>query len=177
MPAILSLLRLEPGVAQALTLADGPDDGTLATTVSSGGLDAVLHNGILQLLLTRAVIADADFEGLFTALRRLFLRGYEASDGAAPHWSKRYLDFAAALACQCDLTGYAYAESEAEKEILNRIEADSAIATGDAEELLPNMLLQAMYRPLTDTDRAAALPAPDKTCVARAPSSVATLAG
>jgi len=141
-PAILSLLRLDPGIAQALALARADDDRELA----HDGLGKVMQNGLLQTLLTRAIIPDAEFEQLFTTLRRLFLQGL-GEDGPSPTITEDKFDFAAALACQCELTGYAYGESDGETELLSRIE-DGAAAPEAGNS---TALVLTMYRPPAGT--------------------------
>ena len=146
-PAVLSLLRLDPRIAEALTLAGDADEAKPA----GDALDAVAGNRLLVLLLTRTVVPDIDFEGLLTALRRSFLLALDR-DGPqqekTPDIAETKLDFAAALACQCELTGYAYPVSDSEAAILSRIESGGPPVAGKA---LPEAVAMAMYRPLAAT--------------------------
>lgn len=155
-PAILSLLRRAPVIAQALAReSEDPTDEAL---------DALARNGLLRRLLVRAVVPDADFERLFTGLRRLFLRRLVQGDEDSI-LADDSLDFVAALACQCELTGYAYDESAEEAEALSRIEGSTI---EDARDRLSTALILALYRPLAGSDWADCLTAAGPSALALA---------
>ena len=107
-PAARSLLVLRPHIRDALNAADV---SPLSAALHSGQLDDLLKDRLLQRVMTNAVLADEPFERLLTALRRLYLELLREDKGVGPGVSKSDPDFAAALACQCALSDYAYFES------------------------------------------------------------------
>ncbi len=144
--AALSLLRLDPAVGRALDLAGQP--AALATAVEAGELAPVFSNRLLLALMNCAILPDPDFERLQTALRRHCLR--IAAETPAPPLGLVHDDpaFAAALAMQAFLTDYAWAETEEESALLERV----------ADRNWPAPLAFALYRPLHQHPGAADLP-------------------
>lgn len=143
-PAVLSLLELDPDIERALQLGRAADDETLAAWLGGPESEGVRGNATLRRLLSRTVVPDLDLERLLTRLRRLCLTDRDLTDLLA-----REPGFFAALACQCRLNDFAYAESEAES---------AALAPPKGDDLLsPPVLTYAMYRPLADLPQAATL--------------------
>ena len=143
-PAVLSLVRLDQTVQQALGFATESEDASFASWLASPDAKDLREHSILRRLLSQAVLPDLGFEALLTKVRRLCLtdRSVAALIADEP-------GFFAALACQCLLNDFAYAESEAER---------AALATPLESDLLsPAVLAYAMYRPLADLPQAEAL--------------------
>jgi len=84
----------------------------LAAALGDGRLDPLVEDRLFRLVMTRTLVADPAFERLLTGLRRLCLHAVAAK---AKSRSGRLHDdpgFATALARQCFITNYAYAETE-----------------------------------------------------------------
>ncbi len=148
-PAALSLIRLNPAAGAALALAARGDDAGLAAALADG---ALIQDRLLKLVLTRALIPDPDFERLMTSVRRLCL---DAAVVPATARSKSLLDdlgFLAALAQQCFITDYAYAQSAEEDarvaQLMDQIESEAAAA---------HLAVLAMYSPLNELPAGRAL--------------------
>ncbi len=132
-PALLSLLRLEPAVQCALAAAN--DDDALLDWLTGSEASAFLEQPLLRRLLTRCILPDVAFERLLTGIRRLCLteaRAKEVMSGAP--------GFFAALACQSWLNDFAYAETMAERALLE--------VPASSDLLSPALLTYALYRPL-----------------------------
>jgi SAM-dependent methyltransferase len=102
---------------------------------------------LLPLMLVSAPIPDAELEGVLTGLRRQLLEWPENRD----------LHFTAALAQQCFLTGYGFAETGDERERVETLAAEIGRAAA-ADDPVPAiaLLTAACYRPLSSlkgTDR------------------------
>lgn len=102
---------------------------------------------LLPLMLISAPIPDAELEGVLTALRRQLLEYPENRD----------LHFIAALAQQCFLTGYVFAETQDEHARAEALAAETERAAA-ADDPVPAiaLLTLACYRPLLSlkgTDR------------------------
>jgi 2-polyprenyl-3-methyl-5-hydroxy-6-metoxy-1,4-benzoquinol methylase len=143
-PAALSLLKLDPAVAAALDLAAAQDEAALAAALADGRLAALFEDRLMQTLLSRTLIADTAFERLLTDLRRSCLRMIATSAQSPPGLLHDEPDFIAALARQCHLTDYAYAESAEESALVAPL---SKPATGDKPPWA-SLVVLAMYRPL-----------------------------
>ncbi len=144
-PAAVSLLKLDPGVSRALS--DAGDDRAFVEAVAR-----LVGNALLQALLRQTVIADADFERLFTRLRRHCLR---AVIGEGPAMPKGCDGLLAAFACQCLLVDFVYDETPEESAAV----AELAAATWERGRLDDGLLVLAMYRPLSELEAAEALKA------------------
>ena len=99
--------------------------------ILEGQHDQVLDNQILLGLLRRTVVTSTGAETLLTRLRRLCLFGLSREDGGI---AGRSPGFANALATQCFLTDYAYAQTPLESErvalLIERVRGGSS---GDGE--------------------------------------------
>ena len=117
--------------------------------IIDGQHDGALTSEILLGLLRRTVVANTGAEILLTRLRRLCLEDFWRDESGL---AERLPTFAAALATQCFLTDYAYAESEAERAIIDELvetaqRTDGNFAGGNA---VARTNVIAMYRPLSE---------------------------
>ena len=153
-PAALSLLRADPGLAPVL--GDG------ASEPEGGPLAGLADRPLAMRLLLQTVIPDPAIEARLAALRRQCLAAVAEDSGSSALPVSRSL--AAALAVQAFLTDYAYPLGEAESAWIDAIadraagESLKAGAIGDA------LIVAAQYRPLhglPDADRLAGLAPPD----------------
>src|SRR5579871_966632 len=130
---------------------------------SAGALDlsAIGADPLLLRLLVSARVTDAEIERVLTLARRQLLEGAgEADAGALP------LVFFCALAQQCFLNEYVFAESAAEHDAVERLRARVTESLDRGGEIVPHVLVAlAAYRPLhalaaAETLLARAWPAP-----------------
>ena len=143
-PAALSLVRLDESVQHALTLAAASDDATVASWFITPDSKGFRDHPILRHLLSQTVLPDLELEALLSRVRRLCATNESVTD-----LMTREPAFFAALACQCLLNDFAYADSDAER---------AALETPNETDLLsPKVLTYAMYRPLADLRQAEAL--------------------
>ena len=144
-PAAVSLLKLNPVVSEALAVATEENDETLSAALRGQVLRPLFKERLLQAVLTRAVVPDPAFERLLTAVRRCALREVTTLHG--PVLPGLYDDdpgLIAALACQCFINDYAFAETAEETALV----ADLAERTPMGFGLTPAVVVLAMYRPL-----------------------------
>lgn len=114
---------------------------------SSGeSLREIAQDPLLRALLVRTVIANPDIERMLTGIRRTFLEN--------PAMLSDWRDFAIALASQCFINEYAYAESETETKAIAELQARLAHDDSFAEH---NVILLSAYRPLYAEPQAAKL--------------------
>ncbi len=135
-PALM-LLGQRGGLEKLARASDGD--------IMDGRHDSDLSDNLLHALLTRTVLANAQAEDLLTRLRRLCLLG--PKDGLV----RRIPEFAAALAQQCFVTDYAYAETAAESDAVGTLiaEAEDLLRQGVSKQTSADTLITiAMYRPL-----------------------------
>ena len=136
-PAALSYLRLESSVSGALAAVE--EGESLATETIEG----LIGHPMLLVLLRQSVIADPAFERLFTRVRRAYLevacgkRDGEVDGG-----------FGAALAIQCFLTDFVYAESAEESADVTALGETLARLEGPEASVQERLLTLALYRPL-----------------------------
>ncbi len=152
--AALSLLRREPAIARALSLAEtGTEDLELA--LGQGALAALFENRLLHAVLSRSLLAAPDFELLFSRFRYCALRGLSAPESAEGPPGLFHADPAllCAIASQCFLNGYLYLESEGERAAVEPLHMRLGFGPASVAELC----VLAMYRPLHSTRSPAAL--------------------
>ncbi len=137
-PAARSLLVLRPPVRDALNAR------SLSAAFRAGQLDGLLEDRLLQKVMTNSVLADESFERLLTGLRCLCLELLSDDQGVGPGVLNSDPNFAAALACQCALTDYAYAETATEQQQVSRLMASAEAGGLDT----PALIVLAMYRRL-----------------------------
>ena len=117
--------------------------------IRGGDHDGALENPILLDLLRRTVIANTTAELLLTRLRRLCLNDISHAQGGM---ARRLPAFAEALAAQCYLTDYAYADTLDENGRLNDLVRDARILLNDgvSDQAMfgAHSSVIAMYRPL-----------------------------
>ncbi len=105
-----------------------------------------------------SVIPDSAFERPLTVLRRLFLTARNDPQAPAARGSDGLVAFAVALANQCFLTDYAYAETADETAMADALTARIAAAAAAGEAIaMADLATLAAYRPLHEMDFAAAL--------------------
>ena len=131
--AAQSLLRCDPALAPLFTWRGGaPGEAVLAALVDP----------LLQSLLQHCIVPDPDFERLMTGLRAALLERALAQGaglaGVEP--------FCGALAAQCFLNEYLYAETPAEREKVHALRGRLAAPPPDPGRLA----VLACYRPLHD---------------------------
>jgi tetratricopeptide (TPR) repeat protein/SAM-dependent methyltransferase len=138
-PAVVSALHANATLAPLLERAAGAGfPETLAAASAAQGLD----NPLLLRLMTLTTIFDAGFEQLFTRTREALLFD--------PTLRRRVpLAFLAALAHQCFLAEYVYAESAAEATAVAALSRDIAQALRNGSGLAPDSVaMLACYRAL-----------------------------
>lgn len=140
----LSLLRTKPLFAR---LAAAVADGGILTDKD---VDRLAGLPLLAALLAQTILADADFEGLAIALRRVLAPRLATDPPLA------LVEFAAALALQFDAVEYVYEETAGEAA------ETEALRAHPAEGFAPWLVALALYRPLRArsawTDLAAVVP-------------------
>ncbi len=145
-PVALSLLRLNPAADMALKLSAAGAEQELMAAFQRGTLKPLVDDPLFQAVLTMSLVPDAAFEVLLTMLRRCCLRLVVHADKTPPALFEESAGFVAALAAQCFIADYAYAEGQDEKELLRRLR-DRAIPAG---KLSCELIVLSMYRPLHD---------------------------
>ncbi|MCG6877377.1 MAG: tetratricopeptide repeat protein [Betaproteobacteria bacterium] len=137
--AAFQLITMDPRIGALLEASDlSPPE--FAARMASDDAQAALSDHFLLDLTARTVIPDARAERLLTAFRRASLErwaeGFAAGEGA------RWIAPLAALALQCFLNEYAFAQEEAERalaaRLANRLGEDSELTaeTGAALALV-----------------------------------------
>jgi len=126
--AWLSLLRLDPGVADIRELLIAPDYASFCALVTSDRLAAWQSSEFVNGGLRRFLVADAVFERGLTFARRWFYENRDAAD--------RFLPLLCTLARQCFLSEYAFACGEDVARLPDRPATAGEVA------------LRACYRPL-----------------------------
>lgn len=146
MEATASVILLSPAVARLADPNARDDDAT--TWPDAPGILPLAADRLTLRLLELAVIPDPALERAFTRLRRnLLTRGCPAV----------WLSFACALAIQCHLNEYAWAETPAETAAIDRLESalNGDLAAGRVPAAA--LALYAAYRPLSALPDAARL--------------------
>ena len=144
-PAAVSLLKLNPVVSEALAIVTEGNDETLSAALRGQTLRPLFKERLLQAVLTRTLVHDPAFERLLTAVRRCALRELTTLDG--PVLPGLYDDdpgLIAALACQCFINEYAFAETAEETALVAGLAERRLKGSG----LAPAEVVLAMYRPL-----------------------------
>jgi SAM-dependent methyltransferase/tetratricopeptide (TPR) repeat protein len=152
-PAALSLLRLNPAAGTALALAAAGDDAGLAAALGDGRLDPLVEDRLFRMVMTRTLVADPAFERLLTGLRRLCLHALTAKAQSRSGLLHDDPGFVTALARQCFITNYAYAESAEESARVARLAKQAA----GGEPSVTRLAVLAMYRPLHELPAGRAL--------------------
>ena len=122
---------------------------------SAGTLDlsAIGADPLLLRLLVSARVSDAEIERVLMLARRQLLEGTGETDAGA-----QSLAFFCALAQQCFLNEYVFAESAAERDAVERLGARLAESLDRGDEIAPHLLVAlAAYRPLHGLAAAEAL--------------------
>ncbi|NBC32831.1 MAG: methyltransferase domain-containing protein [Alphaproteobacteria bacterium] len=147
-------LKMAPPVAGVLAPAlDGDPEAAAAALLARAGR-AALTDPLLLALLRGALVTDPAMEAWLTAVRRQLPAG-----GAELACRAGLTAFAAALAQNCALNEYVFAETVAETAQVAALEADLAGRTGFSRAAEWPLLLYALYRPLDGLPGAAALAA------------------
>lgn len=152
-PVALSLLRLKPATDRALKLSAADEEQKLMAAIRDRSLQPLLDDPLFQAVLTKALVPDAAFGDLLTMFRRCCLTLAANGDEALPALFKESPGFVAALAAQCFIADYAYAESRAETDLVERLLERAAPDQGLSCELV----VLSMYRPLHDLPGCASL--------------------
>ncbi len=120
----------------------GPHLADTSARASEAALDAAASSPLLLALLTAAPVCDLDLERLLTACREALLRGCGDGEGGG-------IAFVAALARQCFMNEYLFAESAAERDAVAIETAwlEAALASGAAVPPL-RLATLACYRAL-----------------------------
>ncbi len=145
-PVALSLLRLNPATDTALELSAAGREQELMAAIQEHSLRPLMDDPLFQAVLTKSLVPDAAFEDLLTMLRRCCLRLVVNADETPPAPFKESPGFLAALAAQCFIADYAYAESQQEAELLKRL-FERAVPD---KRLSSALIVLSMYRPLHD---------------------------
>ncbi|WP_431857295.1 tetratricopeptide repeat protein [Azospirillum sp.] len=146
--AIAVIDRLPAMARLTAALATQDPDAVVAALIREGLLDPMAADPVLHALLEWVVVADSALERALTVLRRALLA--EAA-GEGPGLADRapWDGFAAALARQCFLNEYAWAETAGEAQLAERLgrALHDALAAG---QTLPagRIAVYACYRPL-----------------------------
>lgn len=136
-------LKTAPPVASVLAPArDGDAEAAAAALLSRPGRQA-LSDPLMLALLRGALNTDPALEAVLTAARRQLLFG-----PAALATRPGFTAFAAALARQCALNEFVFAEAADEKTRVAALEAELADRTAFSRAEEWPLLLTALYRPL-----------------------------
>lgn len=159
-PAAIALLKREEAYQGMLALARNEESESdvrgLADAVAGGVFDRLMADPLLRGMMSRTVIADPDFELIFTRLRRVIIE-----EGVAPQPPEsavgRQPQFIAALAMQAYNTEYAWTEMQGETAIVGMLIRDltnaiDAIKDGEAAQapLWSGIMVAACYRVMID---------------------------
>ena len=108
----------------------GPERRSKAALLDDPGLNAFAGDDLLQCLLTNSLAADRQLERVLTGLRLALLTSARAASRGAQR--EAGIAFFAALARQCFITDYVYAESDGEREEAEALRSllDDALGTG-----------------------------------------------
>lgn len=131
-PAAVRHLKTDPAIGSFVDRGAnaGPDVHARATLLDDPGLNAFAGSQLLQCLLTDALVADLQLERVLTALRAALLTSTREAPGRTE--LERRIAFFAALARQCFITDYVYAETEGEHQQVQALcdFLDGALQTG-----------------------------------------------
>jgi SAM-dependent methyltransferase len=127
--------------------AAAPDPLARAALLDDPGFDSFAESELLQCLLTNTLVADLELERVLTGLRAALL-----TSAREPSQSARFetgIAFFAALARQCFISDYVYAETDSEREQVELLRSflDDALRTGAP---IPPLVVSALacYGPL-----------------------------
>jgi Flp pilus assembly protein TadD/SAM-dependent methyltransferase len=131
-PAVVRHLKADATTAYFITrgAAAGPDARERAALLDDPGFNAFAGNELLQCLLTNTLVADLALERVLTGLRAALLTS--ASEAPRRAELEAAIAFFVALARQCFITDYVYAETEGEREQVEALRdfLDGALRTG-----------------------------------------------
>ncbi|KPK56010.1 MAG: hypothetical protein AMS22_02705 [Thiotrichales bacterium SG8_50] len=143
--AAVSILKQAPGFAALESLVPGSADAW-AAQFTSAPTRTWLASELLQRVLRQSVVADAQIEALFSALRRYCLERLTQEHDQLPLPEDTLLE---SLAHQCFINEYAYAQSAHELDQLERVKQRITAALDRAMPVRPaDVLVLAMYRGL-----------------------------
>ena len=141
------LIAMDPRMG-ALLEASERSPLELAERMGSDGAHAALSDPLFLGLLARTVIPNVRAERLLTAMRRTFLERW--AEGFAPGEGNRWLAPLSALALQCFLNEYAFAQDDREDLLVTRLVNRLTDESQQSAETGATLALLASYRSLPD---------------------------
>ena len=164
--ACIRLIKHTPAISACIGFARRPGDGESPRTVVD--LSPIMADPLFLRLLVSGRMSDGEIERVLTLARRQLV---DQASGEA--LDARSLAFFGALAQQCFLNEYVFAESDAERDAFERLRASLLADLAGGREIAPQLLVAvAAYRPLHALAGAEALldrtwPAPLDSLVAQ----------
>ena len=121
----LKAIRADSEIAEGIARAAKawPARLTAGELYGPSGLDAVSRHPLLRCLLVNAVVNDLAMERYFTSARFALLHSVSAATPQTPDAIDDALEFHCALARQCFLTEYVYAQTDDEAALLEALRA------------------------------------------------------
>jgi Tfp pilus assembly protein PilF/SAM-dependent methyltransferase len=167
--ACIRLIKRAPALSACIDLTGHPEGhGGSRRTAGMIDLASIMTEPLLLRLLASGRVSDREIERVLTLARRRLL---EQAIGDPLDASS--LIFFSGLAQQCFLNEYVFAESDAEREAVERLRTSLQADLGSGREVAPQVLIAvAAYRPLHEVAGSEALldrawPAPLDSLVAQ----------
>lgn len=156
--AAVSVVDLNPAMIRLRTAAASSEpDAAVTGLLRQAFMTALAEDRLLCALLRSTVVTDPGLEHMLTLLRRALL-GVAGQDGVSVLDHPDWRPFLHALADQCLLNEYAFAETEAERAAADALGVALAGAIERKEvPLAARVALFAAYRPLARWEGASAL--------------------
>ena len=143
------LISLNPTLGASMKRAEAAWPVRLAPKDLFGppGIAAVANDRLLHWVLRSTTVRSLELEWLLASLRQSLLQAAVA-DAAAPA-NEGLLDLASALASQCFINEYAFAQTPDESELAGRLRDTIIAAASSGSPIAPfSLLVLAMYHPL-----------------------------
>ena len=157
MVTCVSCIGLNPRIESALARLGRGETLAAADLFGAAGLVRLADEPLLMSLLEACPIADADLERLLTQIRRALLEAVTLS-AAAHRFDAAAQRLLAALARQCHLNDYAWAETAAETARIEALHGALSLAQRQRAPIAePYLLALAAYRSLLTLPQPAAL--------------------
>jgi SAM-dependent methyltransferase len=150
-PAAVAVIKSQPVVASAVTLAAASWPRRLAPAQCGHAIAALAADDLARVLLDATPVPDAGLERLLTSVRTVLL---DAAVNAQSDVSAEMISFAASLARQCFLNDYVFDVAPVERQALAMLRGKTEAAlTGRAPVFGIHIIAIATFMPLHMLDR------------------------